>query len=303
MAKISIVMAVFNGARDLERTMSSLFVQTEGDFELIVVDDGSTDDTAAILRQCKDPRLRIVTQEHAGLTRALILGCSQALAPIIARQDCGDHSHPTRLARQLRVLDEEPNAVLVSCHTRYHGPENETLYVSSQDGAEVRASLLHGSAGVLRGLSHHGSAMFRRSAYLQAGGYRQEFHVAQDLDLWMRLAPLGAFEIVPSVLYDAIVTTGAISARRRSEQLRSAAIAFELRDASDPQALLRKLAEIPSKAAPNTRRNEADSLYFIASCLKRRRDRRWVRYARRALKRNPLFFRAWLLFLRASSTR
>jgi glycosyltransferase involved in cell wall biosynthesis len=90
--KLSVVMSVLNGAGDLARTLDSIFAQTERDFELIVIDDGSTDDTPSILARQSDPRIRVITQPNEGLTRALIRGCEAARAPLIARHDCGDVS-------------------------------------------------------------------------------------------------------------------------------------------------------------------------------------------------------------------
>ncbi|HEX6097606.1 MAG TPA: glycosyltransferase family A protein [Thermoanaerobaculia bacterium] len=293
MAKISVVMAVFNGAGAFPATMASILEQTERDLEVIVVDDGSTDDTPRLAAEVArtDPRVRVLTQANAGLTRALIRGCEEARAPVIARQDCGDRSHPERLAKQLAALEAGPDVVLVSCSTRYLAPGGEELYVVEGDGDEVRRSLREDSVETIRGLSHHGSAMFRRDDYVAAGGYRERFRVAQDLDLWVRMAARGRIAFVPEVLYEAIVEPGAISTRKRAEQIEAARVALALRDGK----------EVASAALPppvSARRAEANTLYFIASCLRRRRDPHWRAYAGRALRRNPLLLRAWLLFVR-----
>jgi glycosyltransferase involved in cell wall biosynthesis len=295
---ISVVMSVYNGGARLQATLDSMFAQTFDDFELIVVDDGSTDATAEILRRCGDARLRVLTQENRGLTRALIRGCEEARGPVIARQDCGDRSQPERLARQLGILDAEPDVVLVSCHTRYEAPGGETLYVATGDGERVRQSLLNDGVDSIRGLSHHGSAMFRSDTYRKVGGYRPEFRVAQDLDLWVRMAPLGHIVFVPAVLYEATIDSTAISARHRLEQLDAARIVLQLRDGGDPATLLEQAAAVRSPSRRSARRAEADTLYFIASCLRKRRDPHWIRYAGTAIRRNPLLMRAWLLFVR-----
>ena len=319
---ISVVMAVYNGAAHLQATLDNIFAQTFTDFELIVVDDGSSDATPAVLRSAPDPRLRVITQENRGLTHALIRGCSEARGEFIARHDSGDRSRPDRLTKQMAAFGK--GVVLVSCYTSYRGPGGEPLYVSEGDGEAVRQSLLHDGVERIRGLSHHGSAMFRRDTYVAAGGYRPQFRFAQDLDLWVRMAALGEIVFVPEVLYEATVDEHAISSRNRAEQIESARIAVQLRDIAtgrvvwasglprdgaggrpeahttpaNVDALLQRAAAIGPAQRRNVRRAEADSLYFIASCLSRRSDRRWVGYARRALRRNPLLLRAWLLFLR-----
>lgn len=293
MVKLSVVMAVYNGAADLPATLDSIFAQSERDFELIVVDDGSTDATPSILAAQNDPRLRVIRQENAGLTRALIRGCEEARADVIARHDCGDRSHPERFRKQLESLQGE--VVLVSCATRYEGPEGEKLYVARGDGEAVRRSLLHDGVDSIRGLTHHGSAMFRRDAYLAAGGYRPQFRFAQDLDLWVRLAKMGTIVFRDEELYVARVDTNAISWTNRNEQIETARIILALRDDPSPE-LLERAARVQKKK--RTRRGEARALYFIASCLRREGDDRWRDYARRARKRDPLNLRAWALLLR-----
>lgn len=296
--RLSVVMSVYNGAHRLAATVDSILGQTFDDFEFIVIDDGSTDATAAILGRYEDPRIKVLSQENQGLTRALIRGCNEARGEIIARQDCGDRSAPERLAKQLAVLESEPDVVLVSCSTSYHAPGGETLYIAEGDGDQVRHSLLHDDVKNIRALAHHGSAMFRRAAYDQSGGYRAEFGVAQDLDLWVRMAALGRIVFVPEILYEATMEVSAISAQSRPMQREAARIALQLRDGSDPATLLARAATLRASKGAGLRRNEAAALYFIASCLRRRRDPQWAAYARRAVRRNPLLLKAWLLFVR-----
>jgi glycosyltransferase involved in cell wall biosynthesis len=294
--KLSVVMAVYDGAATLARTLDSIAAQTERDYELIVVDDGSADATPQILAaySARDPRLRVVRQAHVGLTRALMFGCSAARAPVIARHDCGDVSMPERFATQLAAIDA--GAVLASCFVRFTAPNGEHLYDVSGDGDVIRDSLLHGDVKTIRGLPHHGSAMFRRDAYVAAGGYRDAFRVAQDIDLWIRVAARGAITVVPEVLYEATYEPHAISARRRNDQIELMRIAIALRDGGPP-SLLDDARRIGAKAAPPTKRDDAKALYFIAACLRRNGDPRYKDYARQAVRLDPLHLRARLLTL------
>lgn len=296
-AKLSVVMSVFNGASDLERTLASIFAQTEQDFELIVVDDGSTDETPAILARQTDRRLRVITQSNAGLTRALIRGCDAASAPVIARHDCGDISVPERFAKQLAALRDE-NVVLVSCWTRWIGPGGELLFVARAESDAIEDSLLDADVDAIQGLSHHGTAMFRADAYRAAGRYREEFRFAQDLDLWIRLRAEGRIVIVPEVLYEAAYGIGAISASKRHEQVALARIAIKLRDGGAMLPLLERARSIGEGTRRSTPSDAARALYFIASCLRRNGDMRYKQYARAALRRNPLHLRSWLLLMR-----
>ena len=288
MAKISVVMAVYNGGARLRETLASIAAQTEADFELIVVDDGSTDQTPRILAAFDDPRLRVITQPNAGLTRALIRGCSEARAEVIARHDAGDRSHPERFARQLALMNDH---VLAATATRMLGPEGEELYVSRADGAAIHDSLTRATTNI-HGIPHHGSAMFRRADYLAAGGYREAFRFAQDLDLWIRLARRGTVAILPDVLYEARLEPRSISSVHRQEQQRLTKIAVALRDGGDERALLAEAARVQPKR--KTRRgDEAAGLYFIAKCLRANGDRQWRRYLLRALRRHPFHLRSW----------
>jgi glycosyltransferase involved in cell wall biosynthesis len=293
---VSVVMSVYNGAATLRETLDSILGQQGIGFELIVVDDGSSDGTGAMLDDAaaNDERIRVIHQENQGLTRSLVTGCRAAQAPFIARHDCGDRSHPERLRRQFELLSGDPGLVLVSCSTRYIGPEGEPLYVISSDGGEVRRSLLHDGVDSIRGLTHHGTAMFRRETYFDVGEYRPQFRVAQDLDLWVRMAQRGGIAFVPDVLYEARFEPNAISGVNRDEQIESARIALALRDAppSGRADLLKRASEIVARRTISARTN-ADGLYFLATALKKAGDRRWRHYAWRAVRLNPLHLRAW----------
>src|SRR5262245_17958882 len=293
MPRISIAMSVFNGQAALPTTLDSLLAQTERDFELIVVDDGSTDATASVLAGYaeRDARIRVITQPHAGLTRALIRCCAAARAPLIARHDCGDRSHPERLARQLACF-ADPAVVLAATAARMLGPEGELLYTVRLDGDETRKSLLRDGAAQLRSIPHHGSAMFRRDAYLAAGGYRAEFRVAQDVDLWLRMARLGSIVILQHELYEATFHPSSISAVERDAQTRATEILVALRDGGDEAALLAEPAQLTIK-----RRSETPGLYFIARCLRAQRNPAARRYLMRTLRRNPFHWRAWISIL------
>lgn len=293
--KLSVVMAIYNGAAHAAATIDSILAQTMGDFELLVIDDGSTDETPSILAAVRDPRLEVIRQENAGLTRALIRGCAEARADVIARHDCGDRSHPERFARELALLEEDGHA-LAGCATKFVDADGDLLYVARANGQEVRDSLLDADAQGIHGLPHHGSAMFRRDAYRAAGGYRPQFRYAQDLDLWIRMVRGGAsIGITNEVLYDALFDARSISGGNRDAQVRLTEIAVALRDGGAALPLLEEAARVgPS---PSTTRHEAAALYFIGKCLLAQRNPKGRRYLRQTLQRNPLHWKAWASLL------
>ena len=127
---VSVVMSAYNGAATLRGSVQSVLSQEGVDFEFIIVDDGSTDASPAILEQLSraDRRIRIIRQENLGLTRALIHGCAEARGRFIARQDCDDLSLPGKLKKQLQAIEGRTDVALVSCGTRFVGPNGELLY-------------------------------------------------------------------------------------------------------------------------------------------------------------------------------
>jgi len=129
--EISIVMSVYNDEKYVTRSVQSLLAQSFSKFELIVINDGSTDRTQEILEKfaANDLRVRVINQENTGLTRALIRGCNEAVGQFIARQDADDWSMPERFQKQLELIQSDPEIGFVSCATQYVGPEDEPLEI------------------------------------------------------------------------------------------------------------------------------------------------------------------------------
>src|SRR5438270_5801548 len=113
--RVSVGLPVHNGMRFLREALESVLRQTLGDFELLVVDDGSTDDTPEVLASVRDGRLRVLRQEHEGLVAALNRGADEARAPYLARMDADDVSLPRRLERQIALLAADESVGIVGC--------------------------------------------------------------------------------------------------------------------------------------------------------------------------------------------
>jgi glycosyltransferase involved in cell wall biosynthesis len=116
---VSVVMPVWNGEKYLAPAIAGILAQTFGDFEFIIVDDGSSDSTPAILQSYADPRIRVIRLDHVGIVTALNCGIAQARGAWIARQDADDISLPRRLEMQWAALARNPKAVLSHTDVEY----------------------------------------------------------------------------------------------------------------------------------------------------------------------------------------
>ena len=304
--EVSVVMAVYNGDAALRGTLESVLAQEGCDFEVVVVDDGSSDACAKLLDQwaARERRLHVVHQENQGLTRALIRGCREARGAYIARQDAGDISLPGRLATQATMLREDDALGFVSCEHVLVGPGSEPLG-SEREQASQRG--LPGRDGAMLPGPAHGTVMFRKSMYDAVGGYRSEFYFAQDADLWSRLIEHSHFAYVPGVLYEMTFSLSGITARNRVEQEELRSIieqcAAARRAGLSEADLLQRAAQIrprPAERKAGERSRGAAAAYFVGSCLAQREDRRASKYLLQAVRLNPLHLKGWYKLLRLS---
>jgi glycosyltransferase involved in cell wall biosynthesis len=201
---VSILMPVRNEERFLPAALASIFSQTMSDWELIAVDDGSTDATPALLAAAAtDPRVRPVAARGSGLVAALNQGLALCRAPLVARMDGDDISHPRRLELQHAFLDAHEEIDLAGCMTR-HFPRAELK--RGMLAYEAWLNSLAGHDAIMRDLFVesplvHPSVVFRRSAVAAVGGYR-DLGWAEDYDLWLRLAATGCrFVRLPQLLF------------------------------------------------------------------------------------------------------
>jgi len=184
--RVSVVMAVRDGAAFLAPAVESILAQNFSEFELIVVDDGSADGTPALLAEfaARDRRVRVLTQSPAGLITALNHGIAAAAAALIARMDADDIAKPERLARQVDVLAARPEVAVVGSAVELIDRRGKTLRIRQPptEAEAVRAALPRANCIA------HPTVMMRRDTVVAAGGYRHAFVDAEDYDLWLRIA-------------------------------------------------------------------------------------------------------------------
>jgi len=186
--EVSVVMSVYNGENYLREAIDSILGQTYKYFEFIIIDDGSTDSSAEIIRSYTDPRILLIQQENKGLAAALNNGIMKTKGKYIARMDADDRSHPERLLKQVEFMHNNAHCVVLGTQAVVMTAEGEELFVTelpAEDGA-IKARLS------LRNPFYHGSVMFVKEIYQKAGGYSEDaIHFIEDSLLWNRLSKFG----------------------------------------------------------------------------------------------------------------
>jgi len=183
---VSVVLSVRNGGSDLPKALGTILKQTFSDFELIAINNGSTDGTREFLDQLTDPRVRVYHQEDQGLAAALNRGISLARGRYIARQDHDDWALPTRIAQQVAFLDANPHHALVGTRAEIWVGNSPTgrFHDHPTEDAELRFALLSNNYMV------HSSAMMRKAALDEVGVYTTDpsRQPPEDYELWSRIA-------------------------------------------------------------------------------------------------------------------
>lgn len=203
---VSVLMPCYNAAATVNEAVASILGQTKTDFELIAVDDGSTDGTGASLEAwaARDRRIVLLTQPHGGQVLALQAGAAACRAPLVARMDADDRSWPERLARQTAYLEEHPQLAVVGSLVDGFPPQNVRqgfrIYLEWLNGLTTPEAIAK-EIFVESPLAHP-SVLMRRAWLERVGGY-QERGWPEDYDLWLRMHLAGArFAKVPQVLLD-----------------------------------------------------------------------------------------------------
>ena len=221
---VVVLMPVFNGTRYLDAAISSILRQTYADFEFLIVDDGSEDDTLEMLHawQKKDRRIRILSDRHQGLSAALNWGLSEARGDIIARMDADDISAPNRLEKQVEFLRNNPEITAVGSYIRFMGKDGTPGRVGKYP-ATHSAAVAQLNTGCVP-MAHPAVAM-RRRAVLSVGGYRSLFDGAEDFDLWLRLTQNHQIANLSEPLLDYRIHDDKVSVAKRWDQALAAYIA------------------------------------------------------------------------------
>ena len=183
--RISVLMPVYNGERFLRQAIASMLNQSFTDFEFLIIDDGSSDSTASIIRSFSDPRIRFFARPHEGLVAQLNFGIQESRTPLIARFDGDDIAHPQRLELQMSFLENHPDIGIVG----------SSYKIVDETGAVTAERHLPVSDAEIRELLSchcvlcHPTTTIRKALLQQFGGYVADDFPAEDYGLWLRLLP------------------------------------------------------------------------------------------------------------------
>ena len=312
MPRVTVVMAVYNAAQFLREAIASVLSQTYRDFELIVVDDASTDDSYALLQTFEDPRIRIIRHpSNLGASASRNDALAAARCEFIAIMDADDVCAPTRLEKQVEFLDAHLPVGLVGCGVYDNiDASGAVLYTSflPADNQAIQHALME------RWCFLHSSIMFRRSLYQAAGGYRTAFEPAEDHDFVLRMVEHAEARNFgePLVTYRLNHNGLTVVGHQYVEELRSIAIQLALRrrsgqpenlDAEMPRVQALKQKRKSTRGLAGILQGLRDSLYaanryygfgcreLCAGQLERAR-----RCFVQSLRTNKLFVKSWIGF-------
>ncbi|MDE2303705.1 MAG: glycosyltransferase [Sphingomonadales bacterium] len=223
---LSVAMSVHNAGRYLDEAILSILCQSFEDFEFLILDDGSTDDSLALARvhAARDSRIRVIARENRGLIASLNQLLEEARAPLVARMDADDRCRSDRFALQMAFLGRNPDHGLIGANCSYIGPDGAPLARPPLVRALTHDGLLEALES--RPTINHNAVIYSRDRVRAVGGYRAAFVHAEDYDLWLRLSQVTKFANLPENLVEYRIYPEQVSHRHLIEQTRNSAIAW-----------------------------------------------------------------------------
>jgi glycosyltransferase involved in cell wall biosynthesis len=218
MVKVSVIIPVHNAERYVADALQSVLEQTLVDFEMIVIDDGSTDGTHDILDRFarRDSRMRLFTRENRGYAATLNEAAELARGEFLARMDADDICMPDRFSRQVDFLQRRPEVGVVGSRVLQVDPQGVPvcdLYTMVSHEEIDRCHMAFAGSAIA-----HPTVMMRTKIFREAGAYRTEFEPAEDVDLWLRLAEKTRLANLPEKLLHYRLHAKSVSHSRRHQQ-------------------------------------------------------------------------------------
>lgn len=189
--KITVLMPAYNAGKYIREAIESVLQQTHRNLELLIVNDGSTDDTVSVVLSFNDPRIALVNKEHEGIAQALNTGLRLADGHYVARFDADDICMPDRLEKQFNFLEDHPDYVLTGSDAEYILENGEYLFsfkCIAHSNEEIQRNMYVYCPFI------HSSVMYNKHEVIKAGGYNVHAHNFEDYLLWTALAKMGKMQ-------------------------------------------------------------------------------------------------------------
>lgn len=195
---LSVVMAVYNGEKYIEEAIDSVLNQSYTGFEFIIVNDGSSDRTLAIIQSYNDPRIKVISHENVGHAKSLNIGIKAAKGKYIARLDADDRCHQERFSTQMDFLCNHPDLVLLGTNAHVIDDDGNFLYTSKLLQTIEKAEIFEDQNPFISS-----SVVFKMETYLKCGGYNEEIiHHFEDKLLWAEMFQYGKLANLDKALVD-----------------------------------------------------------------------------------------------------
>lgn len=212
---VSVIMPVYNCELYIREAVESILYQTYTDFEFIIIDDASRDDTVSIIKTYNDPRVQLIEKPfNSGYTNSLNLGLQVAKGKYIARMDGDDISFPERFARQIDFLEANPEVNLCGTSYRIIGSNRSIALPEGHDA--IKIALLKGNC-----IAHPSVMMRKQSLDSFSVVYDVSKEPAEDYDLWVRMVMKGKLHNLQEVLLDYRTHSSQVSKKQSTEQKNS----------------------------------------------------------------------------------
>lgn len=217
---LTVFMPVYNGGRYLGAAIESILGQTLKEFEFLIIDDGSKDDSLAVIKKyaARDKRIRVITRPNKGFVKTLEEGLSEVRTEIVARMDGDDISTPDRLQKQYDFLKDNPKHSIVGCQVRLMSGDGELQTIDPRPTRDTNLKLFLAFGCALSGPT----IMFRKGVIDGVGGFRESAWPAEDYDCWARIVAADSsvkFHILPEVLYHYRLNDEGISFTNKAAQV------------------------------------------------------------------------------------
>ncbi len=273
--RVSVIMPAYNASTFVRAAIDSILAQTFSDFELIVLNDGSTDNTQAIVQSYDDERIRLINKSNSGVASTLNLGLSQATGEFIWRHDADDISLPNKLERQINFMDTHPEFVLCATQIAFMSERGKiawnkrqpkTDWLGDADFREVRFEDFAPFSPIT-----HATVLFRSSIMPLISGYREAFITSEDVDLWLRMSHHGRLAVLNKCDYCVRLSPASATAVRgwKNEFYRELAKEFwrqRIENGSDELELNGSITE-PKPSAENKSNNPKPGRIYRSDLL------------------------------------